>query len=136
MTAPTPYLFFPGTTREALTFYGRVFGCDVRLHTLAEFGRTDGPPDAIAHGYLEDGPVALSAADAVGADPAPLRLEGVSFALLGTAAPDVLRGWFTALAEGGRVVEDLQARPWGDSDGQVVDRYGVPWLIGFQGTEG
>ena len=135
MTAPTPYLFFPGSAREALTFYGRVFGGAVRLHTLAEFGRTDGPPDAIAHGYLEDGPVALYAADAVGEGAAPLRLEGMFVALLGAASPPTLRAWFAALSEGGRVVDDLQVRPWGATDGQVVDRYGVPWLIGFEGDE-
>ena len=27
MTGPTPYVHFPGTAREALTFYGDVFGC-------------------------------------------------------------------------------------------------------------
>jgi PhnB protein len=48
MTGPTPYLHFPGTAREALTFYGDVFGCAVQLHTFAEFNRTDGPADAIA----------------------------------------------------------------------------------------
>jgi hypothetical protein len=32
MTAPTPYLHFPGTARDALTFYGDVFGCAVQLH--------------------------------------------------------------------------------------------------------
>jgi PhnB protein len=52
MTAPTPCLHFPGTAREALAFYGDVFGCSVQLHTFAEFNRTDGPADAIAHGYL------------------------------------------------------------------------------------
>jgi PhnB protein len=52
MTGPTPYILFPGTAAEALTFYGDVFGCAVRLHTFAEFNRTDGPADAIAHGYL------------------------------------------------------------------------------------
>jgi PhnB protein len=36
------------------------------------------------------------------------------------------------LSEGGRVVDDLQVRPWGASDGQVVDRYGLHWLIGFE----
>ena len=36
------------------------------------------------------------------------------------------------LAAGGRVVPDLQRRPWGASDGQVVDRFGVHWLIGFE----
>jgi PhnB protein len=30
MTAPTPYLHLPGTARDALTFYGDVFGCAPR----------------------------------------------------------------------------------------------------------
>lgn len=134
MTAPTPYLHLPGTAREALTFYGDVFGCDVQLHTYAEFHRTDGPADAIAHGYLANGPVALFAADASEEDSA-LHCRGMMLALLGTAAPATLREWFSSLSEGGRVVDDLQPRPWGDSDGQVVDRFGLHWLIGFQGAD-
>lgn len=54
-------------------------------------------------------------------------------ALLGTAEPATLRAWFSRLCEGGRVVDDLQRRPRGASDGQVVDRYGLHWLIGFEG---
>lgn len=131
MTDPTPYLHLPGTARAALTFYGDVFGCGVELHTFAEFGRDDGPADAVAHGSLTGGPVALFAADAAG-DEAPLRCEGVMFALLGTAAPETLRTWFARLSEGGDVVDDLQVRPWGATDGQVVDRFGVHWLIGFE----
>ena len=34
-----------------------------------------------------------------------------------------------------RVVDDLQKRPWGASDGQVIDRYGRHWLIGFETDE-
>ncbi|RYV52045.1 VOC family protein [Pengzhenrongella frigida] len=132
MTDPTPYLRFPGTAREALTFYGDVFGCDVQLHTLAEFNRTDGPADAIAHGFLVEGPVALFAADVSGDEP-PVHCEGLMLALLGTAAPATLRTWFAGLAEGGRVVDRLQTRPWGATDGQVIDRYGLHWLIGFEG---
>jgi PhnB protein len=56
-------------------------------------------------------------------------------ALLGTAAPSTLRTWFSRLREGGRVVDDLQTRPSGTSDGQVIDRYGLHWLIGFEGDE-
>jgi len=55
--------------------------------------------------------------------------------LVSTAAPATLRNWFTSLAEGGRIVDDLQVRPWGASDGQVIDRYGLRWLIGFEGDE-
>ncbi len=86
MAGPTPYVLFPGAARDALTFYGDVFGCEVDLHTFAEFGRMDG-----------------------------------------------LRRWFSRLSEGGRVVDDLQKRPWGDFDGRVIDRYGLHWLIGFEG---
>jgi PhnB protein len=132
MTAPTPYLHFPGTARAALTFYADVFDCTAQLHSLGEFGRTDGPAEAVAHGYLVDGPVALFAADATGAEP-PFRAEGLMLSLLGTADPATLRRWFTGLSDGGRVVDDLQQRPWGASDGQLVDRYGVHWLIGFEG---
>jgi PhnB protein len=134
MTDPTPYVLFPGTAREALTFYGDVFGCAVQLHTFAEFNRAEGPAAAIAHGGLTGGPVALSGADVSG-DDRPVRSEGIMLALLGTAAPSTLRTWFSRLSEGGRVVGDLQKRPWGASDGQVIDRYGLHWLIGFEGDE-
>lgn len=130
MTAPTPYLSLPGTAREALTYYQGVFGGELSLRTLAELGREDGPPDAIAHGELQ-GPVRLFASDA-GPDAAPLRLDGVLMALLGTAGPAVTGRWFEALCEGGADVDPLQRRPWGDHDGQVTDRFGVRWLVGFQ----
>lgn len=134
MTDPTPYLQFPGCAREALTFYGDVFGGGVRLHTFEEFERSDGPPDAIAHGYLVDGPVRVFGADVAG-DERPLRTEGLMLALLGTADPETLRTWFSRLAEGGSVIDDLRDKPWGAADGQVVDRYGVHWLIGYEGGD-
>jgi PhnB protein len=132
MTDPTPYILLPGTARQALTFYAAVFGCAVQMHSFAEFGRTDGPADAIAHGYLTDGPVRIFAADVSG-DESALRCEGLMLSLLGTATPATLRQWFASLSEGGRVVDELQVRPWNASDGQVIDRYGLHWLIGFEG---
>jgi PhnB protein len=131
MSSPVPYVHFAGTAREALKFYSEVFGGAVELHTFGEFGRTDGPADAIAHGCLTSGPVVLFASDVAGDEP-PLRTEGLMFSLLGTAASDVLRSWFAGLSEGGLIVDDLQERAWGASDGQVIDRYGLHWLIGFE----
>ena len=130
-TPPTPYLHFAGTAREALGFYAEVFGCSAQLHTFEEFNRTDGPGEAIAHGYLTDGPVGFFASDAADGEPG-FRCEGLMFSLLGSADPSTLRGWFAKLSVGGRVVDELQARPWGASDGQVIDRYGLHWLIGFE----
>ena len=130
MSAPTPYLHFPGTAGEALTFYQEVFGWELILNTFGEFGRDDGPADAIAHGILR-GPVSLFAADSAGGEE-PFRSTGLMFSLLGTASAPELRAWFRSLAEGGTIREELQVRPWGASDGQVVDRYGVRWLVGFE----
>ena len=130
MTGLVPYLHFAGDARDALTFYRDVFGGELVLNTLADFGRTDGPADAIAHGMLQ-GPVELFGADAAEGD-APLALSGILFSLLGTAGPETLTSWFDALSVGGTVLDPLQERPWGAHDGQVTDRFGVTWLIGYE----
>jgi PhnB protein len=131
MSDPTPYVYFPGTAREALTFYAQTFGCRVTLHTFEEFGRDDGPANAIAHGYLTDGAVTLFGTDVAGEEQ-PLSCEGLVFALLGTAEPVTLRAWFDELSNGGQVIEPLEARPWGATDGRVRDRFGLTWLIGYE----
>jgi PhnB protein len=131
MAGLTPYIHLKGTAREALAFYADVFGGTTQFHTFAEFGRTDGPADAIAHGYLVDAPVALYASDVAGEEPA-FAAQGLMLSLLGTAEAATLHRWFARLADGGTVIDDLQRRPWGASDGQVIDRYGLHWLIGFE----
>lgn len=130
MTAPGPYLLFPGTAEEALSFYRSVFGGELTLHRYAEFGRADGPGDAIAHGELS-GAVSLSGADAA-ADEDALLMRGMFLSLLGAADSATLTHWFAALADGGRVLDPLQERPWGAHDGTLVDRWGVRWLIGYE----
>lgn len=67
-----------------------------------------------------------------------LHLDGTAreaLSFLGGADPDTLRGWFAALSEGGTVVDALQRRPWGAFDGQVIDRFGLHWLIGYEEAE-
>ena len=133
MTGLTPYLHFDGDARAALGFYRDVFGGETVLHTNADFGLDDGvgSGERIAHGILQ-GPVEVFAAD-VGAGEPVLQLRGILFSLLGTAEPAELERWFSALAEGGEVLDPLALRGWGDHDGQVRDRFGVTWLIGYQG---
>lgn len=130
MAALQIYVSFPGTARAALSFYSEVFGGELSLHTYSEFDRTDGPPDAIAHGTL-DGVVALAGSDAAAGE-ASVRLEGLRLSLLGTADADTLHEWFDKLAVGGRIVDPLGPKPWGASDGQVIDRHGLHWLIGYE----
>lgn len=133
MNGPVPYLTFAGNAREALEFYSSVFGGELELHTNEEFSRADGPAEAIAHGGLSSGPVSLFASDAGPGEPS-LRLEGVALSLLGTAEPEVLHEWFDRLAGTGTIIDPLGPKPWGAVDGQVLDQYGVRWLIGYEPT--
>lgn len=126
------YVLFPGTAREALTFYADVFGGELTLHTNAGFS-SGGPPGAVAHGVL-NGPVTLAGADAEDRGKS-IRFEGVMLSLLGTAEPALLHEWFSRLADGGLIVDPLAPKAWGASDGQVVDRYGLHWLIGYEPAE-
>ena len=45
----------------------------------------------------------------------------------------VLRGWWDALAEGGTVKNSLEAAPWGDVFGQLIDRFGIHWMFNIAG---
>ena len=110
VTAPAPYALLPGSARKALAFYAAVFGARAQLHTFAEFNRSDGPPDAIAHGGLVDSPVVLFAADAAGEE-RTLDTRGLMFSPLGIAEPSTPRTWFRRLADGGTVVDGLAPRP-------------------------
>jgi len=131
MSGLIPYLLFPGNAAEALSFYRDVFGGELQLFDYAAAGRHDGPGDAVAHGQLS-GPVELAGADA-GADDDAVQMSGMFLSLLGTADAATLTRWYERLAADGRAITPLEKRPWGDHDGTLVDRYGIRWLIGFQG---
>lgn len=130
MAAPLVYISFPGTAREALSFYADIFGGELSLHSYEDFGRTDGPSNAIAHGVL-GGDVALAGSDAPAGEQT-VRFEGLTLSLLGTAEPAILHEWFDKLCIGGSAIDPLAPKPWGASDGQVTDRHGLRWLIGYE----
>jgi PhnB protein len=128
MTGLTPYLSFDGTARAPSS---STAGCSAassssRRSAIRARRRARRPHRARHAGVVE-----LFASDAAPAS--RLELRGILFSLLGTAEPATLEEWFAALAEGGDVLDPLALRPWGDHDGQVRDRFGVAWLIGYQG---
>ncbi len=49
---------------------------------------------------------------------------------------EAIRGWWAALADGGRVVMPFEKQMWGDEFGMVTDRFGVPWMVNLAGPGG
>jgi PhnB protein len=130
MSGATPYFQFPGAAREALERYQQIFGGELRSWNYSDFGRTDGPDDAIAHGELS-GLINVFASDAAEGEDA-FTSTGFFLSVLGGGDAETSQRWFDALSEGGTVLDPLQQRPWGGFDGQVRDRFGVTWLIGYE----
>ena len=127
-----PYLNFPDAkAREALELYQSVLGGELNVMTFGDMG-TEGPlAEQVMHGQLET-PDGLTL---MGADAPPEMVQvsfgdNVSVSLSGGPEDaDRLRGWFTALSEGGEVRQPLEAAPWGDEFGMFVDRFGINWLV-------
>ena len=137
MATLNPYLNFPdGKAREAMEHYRSVLGGELTVMTFGDMG-TEGPmATQVMHGQLET----PSGFTLMGADAPPEMVQvtfgdNVSVSVSGPQEDaEHLRGWFTALAEGGEVRQPLEAAPWGDEFGMFVDRYGISWLFNIAGA--
>ncbi len=132
-----PYLNFPDArAREAMEFYQAVMGGELSVMTFGDMG-TEGPLAAqVMHGQLEvPGGLVLMGADA---PPEMVQVsfgDNISVSLSGGPEDgEQLRGWFAALSEGGEVRQPLEAAPWGDEFGMLVDRFGISWMVNVAGA--
>lgn len=139
MATLNPYLNFRGNARDAMEFYATVFGGDLTVSTFADFNMPVDPSesDKVMHSQL----TTASGFTLMGAD-TPSYMEFVpgvnafSVSLSGPHADHAeLTAYFAALSEGGEVAQPLEAAPWGDSFGMLVDRFGVSWLVNIGGPD-
>ena len=137
MVTLNPYLnFADARAREAMEFYASVLGGDLDVMTFGDMG-TEGPmATQVMHGQLQT-PSGLTL---MGADAPPEMVQvtfgdNVSVSISGSnEEAEQLRGWFSALSEGGEVRQPLEAAPWGDEFGMFVDRFGISWMFNIAGA--
>lgn len=124
-----PYLSFRDNARQAMEYYQRVFGGDLRVNTFGDFGNPDPQvADRIMHAQLEtDQGFTLMASDT---PPGMESTPGTNMAIsLSGDDADDLRRWWEQLAEGGTVTMPLEKQMWGDEFGMCVDRFGTSWMV-------
>lgn len=131
-----PYLNFPDArAREAMEFYQSVLGGELSVMTFGDMG-TEGPlATQVMHGQLTTpGGITLMGADAP-SEMVQVRVgDNISVSLSGGPEDgEDLRSWFVALSEGGEVRQPLEAAPWGDEFGMLVDRFGISWMVNIAG---
>lgn len=137
MSAPTPYLNFPGTCEEAFNFYKKVFG--------GEFGYVgrfkEMPPeypvppryaDKVMHVSLMVGgqPFLMGSDAPEGFGPAYNAGNNVHLSL-SPADEAQAKKWYDALCDGGKVTMELMPTFWAKPFAMVRDRYGIYWMISF-----
>ncbi|BCB74036.1 VOC family protein [Phytohabitans flavus] len=124
-----PYINFDGTARQAMEFYKDVFGGDLVLNTFGQFPDADpASVDKIMHGQLET----PNGFTLMASDPPPeLGIKpgnNIAISLSGVDG-DELHGYWDKLSDGGTVVIPLEKQMWGDEFGQVVDKFGISWMV-------
>ncbi len=136
MKRATPYLFFPGHTEEAFAFYRSVFGGEApRLLRNRDMGM-DGPDgDLIAHVSLKIADeTSLMGSDVAGRGRNDHRIGTNVEIHLAPSDADEARRVFAALADGGSVAMPLERTSWSELFGGCVDRYGVRWIVDYEGS--
>ncbi len=134
---PTPYLFFNGTCREALTAYVEIFdGEMVALMAASDMPEDDSPgaipedrKDWIMHGMVRLGEGMLMASDNLMGESA--TMDGSSI-LMELPTPEAARSVFDKLAEGGEITMPFEATFWSPGFGTLRDRFGIRWMIGTE----
>lgn len=124
-----PYISFADNAREAIEFYASVFGGVPTISTFGEFGMEGVNPDGVMHSMLvTDLGFTIMAADTpvgMGID----RVEGNNITVSLSGDDEVLRTYFEGLAEDGTILVPLEKQMWGDEFGQLVDKFGIAWMV-------
>lgn len=127
-----PYIQFVDSAEAAMTFYQSIFGGELTVSHFGDFPGSEGV-SGVMHAQLEtDAGYTIMASDT---PPGMQRSEGsaISVSLSGDDS-EQLRGYWDGLADGGQVLLPLAKQMWGDEFGQLVDRFGVAWMVNISGS--
>jgi PhnB protein len=141
----TTHLNFRGDARQALEFYGSVFGGHAVISTYADFGMPADVPgaDRVVFGLVtaEDGfrvmgyDIPGRTEGRIAGGGSTRRQDGTTltdqalFVSISAPTLDELQGRWDALAVDAEIVEPLAASAWSAGFGMLTDRFGVTWSV-------
>lgn len=128
-----PYLFFDGRCEEALEFYKKTLGAEVKVllrfkdNPAQQPGMT--PPGAenkVMHANFRIGDTDLLASD--GRCLGQPKFQGFSLSLWAKTEAEADKK-FAALADGGQVQMPLAKTFFSPRFGMVADKFGIGWMV-------
>lgn len=131
-----PYVFFDGRCDEALEFYKKALGAQVKM--LMRF--KDGPPqnpehcpggkpvpgDKVMHAEMVIGETTILVSD--GNSTGNPKFDGFSLAIGCKTVDEVERLW-KGLSDGGKPIAPLMETFFSPKFGMIADKFGVTWMV-------
>jgi PhnB protein len=126
-----PYLFFDGRCDEALEFYKKSIGAEVKMLMRWK----DSPDksmcvpenaDKVMHAQFQVGDTTIMSSD--GRNTGKPKFEGFALSISAKDEADA-DNKFSALAEGGQVTMPLAKTFFSPRFGMVADKFGVHWMV-------
>jgi PhnB protein len=125
----TPYLTFNGQAAAAMKFYHSILGGELTMQTFAESKMAQRPEenDLIIHATLKNEGLTFMASDSMPSRQAKFG-DNVHMSISGEDH-ERLTHVFNGLSAGGKVDMPLAKQFWGDTYGQLTDKFGVHWMV-------
>lgn len=139
MATINPYLNFNGNTEEAFNFYRSVFGGEFLV--VQRFKDAPGcegmkPDDLekLMHIALPIGGNILMGTDVM--PPMPQATFGSGFSIsVDAESEEDAHQLYEKLSAGGTIKMPLEKMFWGALFGMLQDKYGIQWMINYDGSE-
>ena len=128
-----PYLFFPGTTEQAMNHYQSILGGELSITRRGDVDPTAPPEEKhlVINAALSSGAFTLRASDR--ADTTNEVQTRIELTIVGSDEGD-LREVFAGLSAGGTVKAPLEKMFWGDIFGGLIDKFGIGWQVNITGS--
>ena len=129
-----PYLFFEGRCEEALDFYARTLGAEVRMmmrfkdspDPCPEGAIPPGSEDKVMHAEVQVGDSVLFVSDGGCSGTSGTQGFALTLTVKDEAEADRV---YAALGDGGRVVMPIGKTFFSPRFGMVADRFGMTWMV-------
>ena len=141
MKAINPYLNFDGQCEEAFNLYKSVFGGEfAMIQRFKEVPSEEKLPESEGNKLihvslpLSNGNILMGSDRPSSIGPA---VKGDNFSIsIETESVEETTKIFNALSKGGIIKMPLGDTFWGAYFGMFVDKFGIPWMIGYTYKEG
>lgn len=135
MKPVTPYLSFYGDGKDAIEYYEKTFGLEIK--EIHKYGESDfpSPPEAadyVMHCHLSNGNFSIMLADST--TPGESGATNISL-LIECDSEDEINHFYNALLDGGSAIMELQDTFWGAKYAKVRDKFGYSWDLNFEKGE-